>query len=152
MQKEKLVADINYAFNEVEKFLASASEEELNARKPGKWSRKEVLGHLIDSALNNIKRFTEIQFKEKPYAVIGYAQDELVIANGYQTQQFAELFYIWKALNTQVIQLMNIQTEESLNYKVLITSTNEIKTLNWLMEDYVAHLLHHLKQINEQKR
>ncbi len=148
MQKEKLIANINFAINEVEKLLSIAKEEDLNERKPGKWSRKEALGHLVDSAINNIKRFTEIQFKEKPYAVIGYEQNALVIANAYQQQKFSEIFYVWKELNKQVIHLITIQTEESSNYKVLLTSNNEIKTLAWLMEDYVEHLLHHLKQIN----
>lgn len=149
MQKEKLVNDLQNAFVEVEKLLSTLSEDELKKHLPGKWSKKEELGHLIDSAINNIKRFTEIQFKEKPYTVIGYAQNDLVIANAYQKQNVNEIFFLWKELNRQVIHLIKIQTEESLNYKVLISSTNEIKTLAWLMEDYVAHLLHHVKRINE---
>src|ERR1700741_3098238 len=51
---------------------------------PGKWSRQQVLGHLIDSALNNLKRFTEAQVKEQPYEIIAYPQDGLVATNHYQ--------------------------------------------------------------------
>ncbi len=147
MNKEKLVTDMQNAFVEVEKTISTLSEKELANRKPGKWSKKEELGHLIDSAINNIKRFTEIQFKEKPYPVIGYQQNDVVIANAYQQQKINELFLLWKQLNVQVIHLINAQTEDTLNYKVLLVSSNEIKTLAWLTEDYVVHLLHHVKQI-----
>ena len=47
----------------------------------GKWSKKEILGHLIDSAINNIQRFTEIQNSEKPYVIKTYNSDALVNAN-----------------------------------------------------------------------
>ncbi len=147
MNKEKLVTDMQNAFVEVEKTISTLSEKELANRRPGKWSKKEELGHLIDSAINNIKRFTEIQFKEKPYPVIGYQQNDLVIANAYQQQKTNEISLLWKQLNVQVIHLINVQTEDTLNYKVLLVSSNEIKTLAWLMEDYVVHLLHHVKQI-----
>ncbi len=147
VNKEKLITDLQNAFVEVEKIISILSEEELANRRPGKWSKKEELGHLIDSAINNIKRFTESQFKEKPYPVIGYEQNDLVIANAYQQQKTTDIFLVWKQLNIQVIHLINTQTEETFNYKVILASSNEIKTLAWLMEDYVVHLLHHVKQI-----
>ncbi|NJN28609.1 MAG: DinB family protein [Cyclobacteriaceae bacterium] len=60
-------------------YIAQCSIAELTLHpSPGKWSKKEVLGHLIDSGINNLQRFTEIQYESKPYKVREYKQDELV--------------------------------------------------------------------------
>ena len=64
---------------------------------PGKWSKKEILGHLIDSAQNNIRRFVVSQYEEKPHIV--YAQDEWVKAGGYQQYNTADLIELWQLLN-----------------------------------------------------
>ena len=61
-----------------------SSEDLLRRPAPDKWSKQEILGHLIDSAINNLKRFTEIQFLPQPYSVISYRQNELVTVNDYQ--------------------------------------------------------------------
>jgi hypothetical protein len=33
---------------------------------PGKWSKKEIPGHLVDSANNNHQRFLRAQFEDVP--------------------------------------------------------------------------------------
>ena len=84
--------DTNAAMKQLEIYIESfptklkniSSEELLKRPGQGKWSKQEILGHLIDSAINNLKRFTEIQFLPQPYTVISYKQNELVIANDYQ--------------------------------------------------------------------
>jgi|SRR6218665_608236 len=111
------------------------------------WSKKEIIGHLIDSALNNLKRFTEIQYFEKPYNVIAYNQDELVKANNYQQKNTADLLELLIALNRQIIFLMKNQTEESLKYKIVLPNQQEAD-LHFLMEDYIEHFYHHFKQLN----
>ena len=66
-------------------YIDQSSEIEFSRKSsPEKWSKKEILGHLIDSAVNNLQRFTEIQFQDKPYPIQKYDQDQLVIANDYQ--------------------------------------------------------------------
>ena len=73
-------------------YLSQSSELEMNTRRsPEKWSKKEILGHLIDSGINNLQRFTEIQFEERPYILRTYNQDELVKANSYQTSETSEI-------------------------------------------------------------
>ena len=56
-----------------------------------KWSKKEILGHLIDSAVNNWQRFVEMQFKPQPYQIQAYDQNALVVANNYQYADTEEL-------------------------------------------------------------
>jgi len=123
--------------------------EELQRRPlPGKWSKKEILGHLIDSAINNLKRFTEIQFLPQPYKVISYRQNELVVINHYQDLPLPHLLDLWKAINQQISYVVQNIPEDKLDFLVDPQYDNgEMKSLGWLICDYVAHLEHHLRQI-----
>lgn len=148
--------DTNAAMDQLEKYIESfpikfkqlSSAELLNKPAPGKWSNKEILGHLIDSAINNLKRFTEIQFLPQPYSIISYKQNELVIVNDYQNLNLDHLLDLWQALNRQIVFVVrNIQVEK-LNYPVDPQYENkELKTLGWVICDYVAHMEHHFRQI-----
>ena len=100
-------------------YFSKTSEEEISKKlTPEKWSKKEILGHLIDSGVNNLQRFTEIQFENKPYKIRKYNQNELVIANDYQNAKTKELLSFWIAINHRILNIMKLQTEESLNYKI----------------------------------
>jgi len=128
-------------------FMTQASESELTAKaSPEKWSKKEILGHLIDSSINNLQRFTEIQFADKPYKIKKYNQNELVKVNKYQTAETQEITQLWLAMNHRVLALIKDQNENTLNYKIEIAE-NEFSDLRFLMKDYVDHLEHHLNQI-----
>lgn len=111
-----------------------------------KWSKKEILGHLIDSGINNLQRFTEIQFENKPYRIRKYNQKELVQANDYQNAETKEIVEFWHALNHRILNVMKKQTEVTLNYKIELDK-DTIVNLRFLMTDYVDHLEHHLTQI-----
>ena len=113
---------------------------------PGKWSKKEILGHLVDSAINNIQRFTEIQNQPKPYQVRPYNPDALVAANDYQHKDLPELFALWKCLNLQISFIVSRQTQATQKYP-LILHDGQTKDLKFLINDYVDHLEHHLDQI-----
>ncbi|MBN9284972.1 MULTISPECIES: DinB family protein [unclassified Flavobacterium] len=114
-----------------------------------KWSKKEILGHLIDSAINNLQRFTEIQYLEKPYSVRPYNPDELVKANRYQEKDSPDLLLLWVQLNRQIAFVMLNQTEDTLAYPLLLPD-NQQRDLRFLMTDYVVHLEHHLKAIKNE--
>lgn len=129
-------------------FTGFSTEQLLQKPAPGKWSKQEILGHLIDSAINNLKRFTEIQFLPQPYKIVSYQQNELVEVNQYQNLPLVHLLDLWKALNQQVIYVVKNIPQKKLNYAVDPQYENkELKTLGWIICDYVAHLEHHLKQI-----
>ncbi len=139
--------------------LLQATVQYLNAKSlaelehkpaPSKWSKKEILGHLIDSAINNLQRFTEIQFEAKPYVVRKYRQDELVAANDYQHADLQELIQCWLGLNRRIKHLMQLQTPETLAF-ALVVEDGQTENLAFLMTDYVAHMEHHLKQFGDLK-
>jgi len=135
----------------IPEYYKNVSSEELYRKAaPGKWSKKEILGHLVDSAINNLKRFTEIQFLPQPYIIIQYSQDDLVKINDYQHLELDHIINLWKSLNRQIIFVVEKISEEKLMYPVDPQyDVNEIKTLAWVICDYVAHMEHHFRQINE---
>lgn len=129
-------------------FSKFSREEILERPAPGKWSKQEILGHLVDSAINNLKRFTEIQFLPQPYGVQSYQQDELVKVNHYQDLPLAHVLDLWKILNQQILFVVKNIPPEKLNYQVDPRYDNkEMKTLGWIIGDYVAHMEHHLEQL-----
>ena len=157
----KDAVDINAAMQQLEIYIETfpiklkqfSSEELLMRPAPGKWSKQEILGHLIDSAINNLKRFTEIQFLPQPYTVISYQQNELVIVNDYQNLPLQHLLEFWQSLNRQIIFVVKAIPADKLNYPVDPQYENrEMKTLGWIIADYVAHMEHHLRQIFPEQR
>jgi hypothetical protein len=77
-----------------------------------------------------------------------YHQDELVKVHHYQKAGIEELLNLWLALNTRILQLIDWQTQETLSYQIELGEEN-ISDLGFLIEDYVAHLAHHLTQIKK---
>ena len=116
-------------------------------RGTGKWVKKEILGHLIDSASNNHQRFVRAQF-EDPFVGPGYDQDVWVALQRYRQRPWTELVDIWSALNRQVAQAIESVPEGRLKTRCII-GKNEPATLEWWMRDYLVHMRHHLNQILE---
>lgn len=118
----------------------------LEERKPGKWSKKEIIGHLTDSAIHNLVRFTEINYLEKPYHHRPYNQIDLVNLNQYQTMDIGELTQLWFSVNKQIVRIMKSVDDKALAYKIVLSDGAEID-LKFLMTDYVEHLEYHINQI-----
>ena len=142
LQLEKHIQEV------LEQIKQFSAETVLQKPAPGKWSKQEILGHLIDSAINNLKRFTEIQFLPQPYQVVSYQQDDLVKVNHYQDIPLVHLLGLWKSLNQQILYVAKNIPPEKLSYKVDPKYDNrELKTLGWIIADYVAHMEHHFRQL-----
>ena len=114
---------------------------------PKKWSKKEVLGHLIDSGQNNLRRFVVGQYESAP-PKITYDQNFWVESNGYQKMDKDSVIRLWKLVNQQIAStLANMPAQ---NYTRTCDTGKEqvnLKTLEWLADDYVKHMKHHLNQI-----
>lgn len=128
------------------KFLNLSTHERVHHPAPGKWSPQEIMGHLVDSAINNLRRFTEIQFLPQPFTVVGYKQDELVKVNNYQQLPAEHILTLWQQLNRQIIYVIENIPAEKLSIPVIIPPARK-ETLEWLISDYVDHMEHHLRQI-----
>jgi hypothetical protein len=109
---------------------------------PGKWSKKEELGHLVDSAQTNIRRFVMAQYEVDPHIV--YDQNKWVTAAAYQLYPVADLIRFWELLNKHVsILLKNIPA----GFEQRRVLTDKLYSIEWLAEDYYRHLLHHLNHL-----
>lgn len=109
-----------------------------------KWSKKEILGHLIDSAVNNHQRFVRIQFENVP--TITYNQDNWTKHSYHNQMNTKHLINFWEMYNRHLIYLIKLIPKENLLRKGKIGKEKNV-SLQWLIEDYVHHLEHHLKQI-----
>lgn len=134
-------------------YIANSSSAELSQKpSPQKWSKKEIIGHLIDSGIYNLRRFAEIQFQKKPYIIRPYDQVELVKVNNYQNSIVEVLVDILVSINRLIKNLMILQTAETLDYKIeyaegTMYADGSGFDLRFLMKDYVSHFEHHMNQI-----
>jgi hypothetical protein len=126
---------------ELKKIPASKFEYKLS---PTKWSKKEIIGHLVDSAQSNMRRFVMGQYQDNPHIV--YDQNRWVAANGYQSWNSEQLIDLWYLLNVQVSQVLELMPAEMKDREV---STESVHSIEWLASDYVKHLAHHLHQVLE---
>ncbi|HAY3506620.1 DinB family protein [Elizabethkingia anophelis] len=131
---------------ELKRFETISEDEWSYKASPEKWSRKEILGHLCDSAFTNIRRFVVTQYKENENIV--YDQDEWVKAQNYQNIHAAEVINLWKSLNYQIVHIVENIPDEVLQRTCDTSKTTpEILTLEVLIKGYIDHLHHHLKTI-----
>ena len=128
-------------------FWAACSEPELSASPgPGRWSRKEILGHLIDSALNNHRRIVGASLAPPPHRLRPYDQDAWVQVSHYQTLPSTDLLQLWTAYNRLLRHMLAVVSETALARECFVFNNSPV-TLDWLIDDYVLHLEHHVQQI-----
>lgn len=147
-EMKSVVEDLDRTVSEFVVKLKAFSPEELRARpRPGKWSRIEVVGHLADSAHNNLRRFITGQYEESPPHII-YEQEFWVASNRYQEADPESIISLWRLLNQRICAVLTHMPEA--NYqRQCDTGRGEVslRTLEWLAADYVKHLKHHLNQV-----
>jgi uncharacterized damage-inducible protein DinB len=149
--------DLANTIDRVEPVLRSFSDERTAARPaPGKWSPREIVGHLIDSASNNHQRFVRAMFQDD-LVFPGYAQDDWVAAQRYQDAPWQELVTLWASFNRHLARVM-LAVPEAVRtrphgrhslHRIAFRAVREDEpaTLDFFMADYVLHLHHHLRQI-----
>jgi hypothetical protein len=141
---EKTIQELRDILGEFTPQLKAIPDLEFSAKpQPNKWSKKEVIGHLIDSAQNNLRRFICGQYENTP-PKITYQQNFWVEANQYQNRPAASVIELWQLINTQIIIVLASMPKEKYEAQC---ETSEFHTLEWLADDYVKHLKHHLNQV-----
>jgi hypothetical protein len=139
-----------------QRLLLISEEESARAQASGKWSPKEIIGHLIDSASNNHQRFVRTQFRDD-LAFLGYEQEAWVNVQQYRSEPWLQLVTLWKSFNLHLAHLMEHVPEDALKKLRVKHNLDEIAwktiskdepvTLEYFMRDYIGHLKNHLRQI-----
>nr|MBC9202512.1 DinB family protein [Paenibacillus sp. PL91] len=144
---KSIIESLNHWIIELPSKIFALSEFDLSDRtQPNKWSKKEILGHLSDSALNNLHRFVSAQYEIQPYTVIKYAQNQWVELMDYQNLPIDHILNLWLSLNKQIAEVISKIPEDKLKNLCEIGEEQTV-TLEWMIKDYIDHLEHHLKQI-----
>ena len=133
---------LDQALGQLGKITDSDSQKVVS---PEKWSKKQVLGHLIDSAANNHQRFIRAQLGPE-LAFPGYEQERWVAVQHYQDESWNALVALWQHYNRHLLHVMARVPGDQLSRRCVI-GDNDPVTLEFLIKDYVVHLKHHLEQI-----
>jgi hypothetical protein len=124
------------------KFQRMSDQEACAPLRNGGWSRKQVIGHLIDSASNNHQRFVLLMLNPQ-VTHPGYEQDGWVTSQRYQERPWTELLALWAAYNTHLAHVIRSAPQNTLANECRIAGGAPV-TLEFLMRDYIVHLEHHL--------
>ena len=114
---------------------------------PGRWSKKEILGHLIDSVSNNHQRLVRAQFAGRT-EFPAYEQNAWVAAQAYATESWPDLVNLWLLYNRHLLHVLRNLPEPAQQYEVSIGGKTPA-TVAAMAEDYLRHMKHHLAQILE---
>lgn len=112
---------------------------------PDKWSIKEILGHLTDSAANNHQRIVRMQ-ENRNIGEFRYEQQHWVQAQRHQAKPWPDLVDFWYHYNAHLAHVIAHVNPEALDH-LCDMGYSRPATLRFVIEDYVRHLEHHLKQI-----
>jgi hypothetical protein len=108
--------------------------------REGKWSAKEIIGHLTDSAVNNLGRIVRMQIG--PERLPGYAQEAWVELQRYREREWSQVLALWFALNEHLVwTILHVERRSLINQAPV---AGDVVSLGFLIEDYIAHMQHHL--------
>ncbi len=142
------MSDLSAVVAEHFPFLQTVSDEQASRKPaPESWSAKEILGHLIDSGVNNHARFVRAS-AEDGLSLPGYDQQAWVSVGGWQQRDWADLLALWQAYQLQLAHVIARLSADALAHRLSIGGGERV-TLEFAAQDYVAHQLHHLAQIRE---
>ena len=113
--------------------------------RDGGWTRKQIVGHMLDSATNNRQRFVRASIHGS-FTGPDYAQDGWVAAHGYADQPWTTLLHWWKAEHEILAAGVDCIPAERLE-SICTVGENDPVTLRFLVEDYLRHQHWHLAQL-----
>jgi len=141
----KAISSLRNLLDNIPARLEKLPKARVESKPQSKWSAKEELGHLLDSAANNHQRIVRAQLENSP-AMPGYDQAAWVSLHNYQHRDWAELIALWRALNLQLLAAAEAVPASAWT-RTLTVAGSEPLTLQFLFEDYLGHMAHHLEHI-----
>jgi len=143
--KSVAAAILDRVATNVPRFMELPESETAYKPSINTWCKKEILGHLIDSACNNHQRFVRAQL-EGELTFPGYEQEGWVRCQGYETADWLLLVELWAAYNRHLAMVVARLPEAALSLNCRIDGGENL-SLAAVVEDYLRHLDHHLVQL-----
>ena len=149
----EITEGISLLINEWEDVLKGLNTEIISERR-NKQNRtiKQIIGHMIDSASNNIHRIVHLQYQESPLIFPDYANfgnnDRWIAIQDYQSEDWDDLVQLWKYSQKHIIHVIHSVNPEKLTNE-WISAKGEKVPLKSMIIDYLRHLKLHLNEINE---
>ena len=141
-----IAIELRETVDQAQPLLVELSDAQTSqSSQPGKWSKKEILGHLLDSASNNHQRFVRAAV-QGDLVFPGYDQEGLVTLQRFGDLQWSFLVEFWAGYNRFLAHVISVMPSQSSSVTCAI-GKNQPATLGWIAQDYLAHLKHHLNQI-----
>ena len=138
--------NLRKTLSEVLPLLENIGDEAASVKPlPNKWSKKEILGHLIDSASNNHQKFVRT-IAEKHIDFAGYRQNQWIDSQKYNSADWQMLIGFWAFYNEHLAHVIENVDAGALANEITIDGARTF-TLEFMIKDYVEHLKHHLSQI-----
>ena len=142
----KLLTEFSAILQSAPKRLVDVDDSRAEQKPPsGGWSKKEILGHLIDSASNNHQRFVRGQLNPR-LEFPEYQQDSWVAAQSYATAPWPDLVNLWLLYNRHLLHLLRHMPEAAWSHQISVGGKTPV-AMSAVAEDYLRHLNHHLNQI-----
>jgi len=156
MHMDEFLSEFKKTIEDGKQRLLLMADADARVGPPNRWTAKQIIGHLIDSAANNHQRFVRAQFKED-LVFPGYEQDAWVEVQKYNEEPWPDLISLWATYNLHLAHVIASMPENALtrtrnehNLDQIAwnpVSKNSPTTLDYFVRDYVNHLRHHLNQI-----
>lgn len=111
-----------------------------------KWSLREIVGHLIDSASNNHQRFVRLQFED----LLGfppYDGEEWIKAQNYNGMGWNLLVALWLDYNQMLLKV--IENIDEVAFENVWVKGETAIPLKELIPDYYRHIELHAKHFND---
>ena len=144
---QKVIAGLSAAMEKYYPlFLSMPVEQQTKKNDPDGWAKKQELGHLVDSAQNNIQRFIRVQYQ--PSVQVSYNPDEWVRTNYYVNMNWNDLVGLWYLLNKQIVRILSAMPATEFEKLIDVGAAEpNLHTTSFIAEDYVVHMQHHLDHI-----
>ena len=153
---DQFLEEFRRSIDDGKTLLLALSENEASTAPAGKWSPKQIVGHLIDSAANNHQRFVLAQFTTD-LVCPGYDQEAWVEAQQYKDESWSDLVQLWADYNRHLLHVISVMPEDALKRNRAEHNLDQVAfkqvpkeaptTLEYFVRDYADHMRHHLRQI-----
>ncbi len=139
--------------NEWEIKLTTLPEDVITQRRNSQnRTIKQIVGHMVDSASNNIHRIIHLQYQVSPLIFPDYANfgnnDRWIAIQNYQHENWEGLIQLWKYSNYHIVHVINNVSMDKLDH-IWINALGEPIALKNMITDYLRHIKLHLNEIEE---